>query len=150
MPSLPLKALLAEDTPTPLAGLAVSGITADSRAVAAGTLFFALKGEKTDGMAYASAAAAAGAAAIVTDRADAPAEIAGVPVVTVANARLSLALAASRFHARQPAPSPRSPAPPARPPSPPSCARSSRRRGMPPPPSARSAWCAPPARSMAA
>ncbi|MGQ3356639.1 MAG: UDP-N-acetylmuramoyl-L-alanyl-D-glutamate--2,6-diaminopimelate ligase [Phreatobacter sp.] len=102
MPSLTLKALLAEDTPPGLAALAVSGVTADSRAVAAGTLFFALKGEKTDGLAYAPAAAAAGAAAIVTDRGDAPAEVAGVPVVTVANARLSLALAASRFHPRQP------------------------------------------------
>jgi UDP-N-acetylmuramoyl-L-alanyl-D-glutamate--2,6-diaminopimelate ligase len=97
-----LSALLAEDAPPALAGLAVSGLTADSRAVGAGTVFFALKGEKSDGMAYAAAAAAAGAAAIVTDKAGAPATVGGVPVVAVAHARRSLALAASRFHARQP------------------------------------------------
>jgi UDP-N-acetylmuramoyl-L-alanyl-D-glutamate--2,6-diaminopimelate ligase len=97
-----LSALLAEDAPPALAGLAVSGLTADSRAVGSGTVFFALKGEKSDGMAYAAAAAAAGAAAIVTDKAGAPGAVSGVPVIAVANARLSLALAASRFHARQP------------------------------------------------
>ena len=97
-----LSAILAEDTPPALAGTPVAGLTADSRAVAPGTLFFALKGERTDGMAYAAAAAAAGAAAIVTDKAGAPAEAGGVPVIGVANARRSLALAASRFHPRQP------------------------------------------------
>lgn len=98
-----LAALLNDETPSALATLAVAGLTADSRAVRPGTVFFALKGEKVDGMAYAEAAAKAGAAAIVTDSARAPATVAGVPVVKVGNARLSLALAASRFYPRQPA-----------------------------------------------
>jgi UDP-N-acetylmuramoyl-L-alanyl-D-glutamate--2,6-diaminopimelate ligase len=98
-----LSILLAYETPANLASRPVSGLTADSRAVSGGTVFFALKGEKTDGMAYAEAAAKAGAAAIVTDKAGAPAEVAGVPVVSVANARRTLSLAASRFYARQPA-----------------------------------------------
>lgn len=102
MPPTTLSAILAGETPRALAGLAVGGLTADSRAVGQGTVFFALKGEKTDGMAYAAAAAKAGAAVIVTDKDAAPADVTGVPVVTVANARRSLALAASRFHPRQP------------------------------------------------
>jgi UDP-N-acetylmuramoyl-L-alanyl-D-glutamate--2,6-diaminopimelate ligase len=103
MPAMNLSILLADETPANLASRPVSGLTADSRAVAGGTVFFALKGEKTDGMAYAEAAAKAGAAAIVTDKMDAPAEVAGVPVVVVQNARRTLSLAASRFYARQPA-----------------------------------------------
>jgi UDP-N-acetylmuramoyl-L-alanyl-D-glutamate--2,6-diaminopimelate ligase len=97
-----LTVLLADETPSALASLAVSGVTADSRAVRPGSVFFALKGEKTDGMAYAEGAAKAGAAAVITDKAGVPAEVAGVPVVVVANARRTLALAASRFHPRQP------------------------------------------------
>jgi UDP-N-acetylmuramoyl-L-alanyl-D-glutamate--2,6-diaminopimelate ligase len=103
MPAMILSTLLADETPAALAAMAVHGLTADSRAVGTGMLFFALKGEKTDGMAYAEAAARAGACAIVTETADAPAVIGGVPVVVVRNARRTLALAASRFHARQPA-----------------------------------------------
>jgi UDP-N-acetylmuramoyl-L-alanyl-D-glutamate--2,6-diaminopimelate ligase len=103
MPAMNLSILLADETPANLASRPVSGLTADSRAVAGGTVFFALKGEKTDGMAYAEAAAKAGAAAIVTDKMDAPADVAGVPVVVVPNARRTLSLAASRFYARQPA-----------------------------------------------
>jgi len=98
-----LSALLADETPPLLGGVAVTGLTADSRQVRPGAAFFALKGEKTDGMAFAEAAARAGVAAIVTDSPSAPAAVGGVPVVTVANARRSLALAASRFHPRQPA-----------------------------------------------
>ena len=103
MPAMQLSTILADETPAAFASRPVSGLTADSRAVAGGTAFFALKGEKVDGMAYAEAAAKAGASAIVTDKPDAPAEVAGVPVVRVANARRTLSLAASRFHARQPA-----------------------------------------------
>lgn len=97
-----LSALLADETPPLLGGVAVTGLTADSRQVRAGTAFFALRGEKTDGMAFAEAAARAGAAAIVTDSPEAPAAVGGVPVVRIGNARRTLALAASRFHPRQP------------------------------------------------
>lgn len=98
-----LASLLAEDAPADLRGRPVTGLTADSRAVRPGFVFFALKGEKADGMSYAGTAAAAGAAAIVTDSPDGPVEIAGVPVVRLANARRALALAAGRLHPRQPA-----------------------------------------------
>ncbi|QCI65816.1 UDP-N-acetylmuramoyl-L-alanyl-D-glutamate--2,6-diaminopimelate ligase [Phreatobacter stygius] len=98
-----LAALLKDDAPAALAPIPVTGLTADSRAVRAGSVFFALKGEKTDGMAYAEAAVRAGAAAVVTDSMDGPSDIAGVPVARVANARRALALAASRFYPRQPA-----------------------------------------------
>ncbi|WP_439573304.1 UDP-N-acetylmuramoyl-L-alanyl-D-glutamate--2,6-diaminopimelate ligase [Phreatobacter sp.] len=98
-----LATLLADEAPAALGPRPVNGVTADSRAVRPGFLFFALKGEKADGMAYAGAAAAAGAVAIATDSPSAPADLSGVPVVRVANARRSLALAASRFHPAQPA-----------------------------------------------
>lgn len=98
-----LASLLAEDAPTDLSSIPVTGLTADSRAVRPGFVFFALKGEKADGMSYATAAAAAGAAAIVTDSPQAPAMMGGVPVVRLTNARRALALAASRLHPRQPA-----------------------------------------------
>ena len=97
-----LQSLLGEQLSPAIGATGIAGITADSRAVAPGFLFFALKGEKTDGMAYADRAVAAGAAAIVTDKAGAPSSIGGVPVIQVANGRRELALAASRFHARQP------------------------------------------------
>lgn len=97
-----LAAILAEDTPPALSGLAIQGLTADSRKVKPGGLFFALKGEKADGMAHAGAAVAGGAVAVVSDAAEAPAAVDGVPVVKVANARRTLALAAGRFYPRQP------------------------------------------------
>lgn len=94
-----LAALLAEEAPAAVGGLDVQGITADSRKVGQGSLFFALKGEKTDGMAHAASAVAAGAVVVVTDSTG---SVDGAPVVKVANARRTLALAASRFYPRQP------------------------------------------------
>lgn len=81
------------------AAIVVSGITADSRAVRPGDLFFALAGAKADGSDYAAAAARAGAAAVVSAK-----DVAGltVPVVHVENPRRALALAAARFFPRQP------------------------------------------------
>ncbi len=102
MTTFALQDLLADETPAAAAG----GPCPASRPTAGpwrrDSLFFALKGEKTDGMAYAEAAARAGASAIVTDAAGAPLDCLGVPVVRVANARRTLAMAASRFHPRQP------------------------------------------------
>ena len=78
----------------------VRGITADSRAVQRGDLFVGISGNKTDGMKYAFDAVKAGAVAIVSEQAGQGA--AGVPYITVRNARRALSLAAARLHPRQP------------------------------------------------
>jgi len=79
----------------------VAGLTADSRKVKRGDLFVAVPGTKTDGVEFAAQAAAAGAAAIVGERA--PQSLpAGAAFVKVDNARRALALAASRLYPRQP------------------------------------------------
>ncbi len=76
----------------------VRGLSADSRKVEAGTVFFAFSGSKADGAAYAAQAVENGAVAIVASH---PVE-ASVPVVIVDNPRRFLALAAARFVGRQP------------------------------------------------
>jgi UDP-N-acetylmuramoyl-L-alanyl-D-glutamate--2,6-diaminopimelate ligase len=86
---------------SPHAAVPITGLSSDSRSVAAGDLFFALAGSKTDGAAYAAEAAAKGAAAIVAapGAVTAPADI---PVIEVEDPRRALALAAARFFAAQP------------------------------------------------
>ncbi len=84
------------------AALDVAGLSADSRAVKRGDVFVAVPGGKADGLAFAADAAAAGAVAIVGERA--PERLpAGIAFVPVKNARRALALAAARFYPRQPA-----------------------------------------------
>ena len=85
----------------------VTGISSDSRAIAPGHLFVALKGSSGDGRAYAAAAVEAGAVAILTDEREPDASLArlaesGVPVLTCTAPRLELAHAAARFWRRQP------------------------------------------------
>ena len=80
----------------------ISGLSFDSRHVAAGDLFFALPGVKADGAAFAAEAVARGAVGIVA-RTGALQTDPGVPVVTVDDPRRALALAAARFYAVQPA-----------------------------------------------
>jgi UDP-N-acetylmuramoyl-L-alanyl-D-glutamate--2,6-diaminopimelate ligase len=82
------------------AGIAVGGLSTDSRTVKPGDLFFALSGTRADGAGFVKQAVAAGAVAVAGERA--PAGIA-VPFVSLPNARRALALAASRFYPRQPA-----------------------------------------------
>ncbi len=80
----------------------VSGISADSRKVKAGDLFFALAGVKANGAAFAADAARKGAAAIIT----APGALSsdpGVPVIETDDPRRALALCAARLFPRQPA-----------------------------------------------
>ena len=81
--------------------LAVTGLTADSRQVKPGFLFFALSGTKADGAGFAADAAGRGAAAIVAAR-GAVKTIGSTPVVEVDEPRLALALAAARFFGGQP------------------------------------------------
>jgi UDP-N-acetylmuramoyl-L-alanyl-D-glutamate--2,6-diaminopimelate ligase len=83
------------------AALAIEAVTADSRAVRPGHLFVAIPGTKADGLQYVAGAVAAGAAAIMAERAP-DALPAGVAFVKVANARRALALCAARLYPRQP------------------------------------------------
>lgn len=76
--------------------LEVKGVTGDSRSVRPGDLFFALRGVKSDGLAFVPDAVRRGAVAVVSDR-PAPAE-AAVPWLAVADPRRALALAAARLH----------------------------------------------------
>jgi UDP-N-acetylmuramoyl-L-alanyl-D-glutamate--2,6-diaminopimelate ligase len=84
----------------------IAGLTADSRQVLPGFLFAALKGVQTDGRRFAAQAIANGAAAILTDDAEAlgldAAARQRIAIVTDPNPQRALALAASRFHPPRP------------------------------------------------
>ena len=79
----------------------VTGLTADSRAVKPGSVFFAVPGVKADGMTFAAKAAANGAAAIVGGL-SAQFE-SSTPLIRAADVREALARAAATFYPRQPA-----------------------------------------------
>lgn len=99
-----LGALFGSDIPLERgwAEIEISGLTADSRTVAPGFLFAALRGVQADGARYAAQAIERGAAAILADP-DAKVEAPdGCPVVRADNPRLALARAAARFYGRQP------------------------------------------------
>ncbi len=81
-----------------LRGLEISGLSADSRAIKPGFLFFAISGHNGDGLDFLPDAEARGAVAVVAQRAAAS----GLPVIVVADARRALALGAARLHPRQP------------------------------------------------
>ncbi len=77
-------------------GVAVSGVTADSRAVTPGSLFCCVRGTKSDGHDFAPAAVAAGATAVICER---PLDLAPhVVQAVVADGRAALAAAAAAFH----------------------------------------------------
>ena len=87
-------------TVTPWSGgddTAVSAVTHDSRAVTPGTVFVAIRGQRTDGAEYAGDAIRAGAVAIVAESAE-PAEGCSVPWIQVADARLAQAELAAALH----------------------------------------------------
>lgn len=73
----------------------VSGLYYDSRQVAQGGVFFALRGVKSDGSEFVPAAVKGGAVAVVADR---PCAVAGVTVVQVPDARLAMSVMADRFY----------------------------------------------------
>ena len=75
----------------------VTLVTGDSRAVRPGAIFFALPGVKTDGHAFALAAAQAGAVAVVAER---PVACAPALLLLAPSARRAMALAAANFHGR--------------------------------------------------
>jgi UDP-N-acetylmuramoyl-L-alanyl-D-glutamate--2,6-diaminopimelate ligase len=79
----------------------IAGLAADSRAVKPGFLFVAVPGTKADGLTFLPQALAAGASAVMAERAPAslPDDIA---FVAVGNVRRALALTAARLYRRQP------------------------------------------------
>jgi UDP-N-acetylmuramoyl-L-alanyl-D-glutamate--2,6-diaminopimelate ligase len=104
MPGKPidLKDLLGPDGGAVPAGIAVGGLSADSRQVKPGTVFVALAGSRADGLRYAADAGKRGAAAVVGEG-ERPAELPGkTPYIRVADARAVLARAAARLYPRQP------------------------------------------------
>ena len=79
---------------------AVAHVTADSRSVRAGSLFFAIPGAKSDGLSFARQALEKGAAAVVAERA-----VAGLGdgLIVVGDVRAALSQAAAVLHPVQPA-----------------------------------------------
>jgi UDP-N-acetylmuramoyl-L-alanyl-D-glutamate--2,6-diaminopimelate ligase len=89
-----LRSVLSAGVTSP-AGMEVRGVTMDSRSVVPGSLFVAVPGRHVDGHEFAPAAVAAGAVAVMGERA-----VAGVavPQLLVRGVRPALALAAAWVH----------------------------------------------------
>lgn len=95
----PLSALLTPADGTPFGcweGVTVSGLAIDSRAVAPGDLFFALRGRRHDGCRFIPEARARGAAAVVVPMDAGPVD--GLPGLRAADPRLTLPAVARRFY----------------------------------------------------
>jgi UDP-N-acetylmuramoyl-L-alanyl-D-glutamate--2,6-diaminopimelate ligase len=75
----------------------IRGVQYDSRCVAPGDLFVALRGSSTDGHRYLADAVRLGAAALLVEREPSAAEAGGVPAVIVPDTRRALAPVATRF-----------------------------------------------------
>ncbi len=85
----------------PAADVAVTGVTLASGSVLPGDLFAALPGAKAHGARFVDAAVAAGAVAVLTDPAGAPAAAsAGVPALVVADPRAELGEVAAAVYDR--------------------------------------------------
>ena len=82
------------------ADVEISEIAYDSRRVKPGTLFVAIRGEKTDGNKFAADAEGRGAAAIISEEPRSEAVPANFPWVQVVSARKALATAGANFYAR--------------------------------------------------
>ncbi len=98
MSALRLSELLRRDVP---ADPVITGVTADSRKVAPGSLFVALPGSAADGRAFIPQALSQGAAAVLAP-ADTDAALAPV-LVTSGDVRRAYAIAARSFYGSQPA-----------------------------------------------
>jgi UDP-N-acetylmuramoyl-L-alanyl-D-glutamate--2,6-diaminopimelate ligase len=94
--------LFPEARAAPSANRPVSGLASDSRKATRGSVFVAVPGSKTDGMAFVSQAVIAGAVAVVGE-AERPSHLdEAIAYVRVPDVRRALALAAARFYPRQP------------------------------------------------
>lgn len=92
--------ILPVESPT-LAELSITGLTADSRSVEPGFLFAALAGSHVDGAQFAAEAVRRGAGAILASH-SADIDVAGTPVLRVADPRLALSLVSARYFSEQP------------------------------------------------
>ena len=90
------RGLIAADEDADAAVGPVTGIAYDSRAVTAGQVFVALRGQKADGTAFVRDAIARGAAAVVAEQ-PAPAGV-HIPWAIVQDARIALAVLAAEFY----------------------------------------------------
>jgi UDP-N-acetylmuramoyl-L-alanyl-D-glutamate--2,6-diaminopimelate ligase len=99
--SISLRAMLGSDTDLSkeAAAIEITGLTADSRQVKPGNLFFALPGTRVDGARFIAEAIAKGARAVV---AEPRVNQANITLIRDSNPRRRLALAAARFHSQQP------------------------------------------------
>ena len=90
------------EAPASIAGIDITGLTADSRKAGAGMLFAALAGTRADGARFIADAVGKGAAAILAaSDATLPADI-SIPVLRAADPRAALARLAARFYGAQP------------------------------------------------
>lgn len=84
-------------------GVAVTGVTLDSKAVVPGDLFVGIPGRNLHGASFAGAAVTAGAVAVLTDEAGAALVASdGVPVLVVPSPRAALGAASARVYAFEP------------------------------------------------
>ena len=98
-----LSALLASLSPAPAGSRGgddpiVRGLSYDSRAVAPGDLFVALRGSAVDGHAYLGQALGLGAVAVVVEEVPSGVDLRGRPAIVVADTRRALAALATRFY----------------------------------------------------
>ncbi|MGH7803362.1 MAG: UDP-N-acetylmuramoyl-L-alanyl-D-glutamate--2,6-diaminopimelate ligase [Candidatus Binatia bacterium] len=84
--------------PSDAAAIAVTSLSADSRTVASGALFFALPGAKTDGAKHVDEAVARGAAAVVTR--EPVADVTGAAAIVAPEIHDVMSEVAARFHRR--------------------------------------------------
>jgi UDP-N-acetylmuramoyl-L-alanyl-D-glutamate--2,6-diaminopimelate ligase len=90
--------LAISDLDPAIGAIEIAGLSADSRAIRAGEVFFAIPGHAGDGLSFVADAKARGACAVVAQRhADC-----GLPLIVVDDVRAALAHAAARFYPRQP------------------------------------------------
>jgi len=80
----------------------IADVAYDSRRVNPGTLFVAIRGEKTDGNKFVSDAVGRGAVAIISEQVNPGTLPAEFPWIQVSDARKALAISAANYYARPP------------------------------------------------